>query len=68
MASTWKVSMRLTKTAVDNIQAPQDRGQAFYRDDSLKGFAEFTKLSITHHLFSFPRTKVASWNVHNAWW
>ena len=31
--------MRLTKTIVDNIQAPSDRDQAFHRDGQLKGFA-----------------------------
>ncbi|RLJ18637.1 integrase [bacterium endosymbiont of Escarpia laminata] len=30
--------MRLTKTAVDKI-TPPDKGQAFYRDDTIKGFA-----------------------------
>lgn len=31
--------MKLTKLAVDKIQSPTDRNQAFYRDDQLKGFA-----------------------------
>lgn len=31
--------MRLTKTAVDKIEPPKERDQAFYRDDQLKGFA-----------------------------
>lgn len=40
IVSTWeRLNMRLTKTVIDNIQAPQDRNQTFYRDDSLKGFA-----------------------------
>lgn len=31
--------MRITKTIVDNMEAPADRDQAFYRDAQLKGFA-----------------------------
>jgi hypothetical protein len=31
--------MRLTKSIVDKIEPPQDKDQAFYRDDQLKGFA-----------------------------
>ena len=31
--------MKLTKSVVDNITAPADRDQAFYRDAQLKGFA-----------------------------
>lgn len=33
------IIMRLTKTAVDKIEAPGDRDQMFYRDAELKGFA-----------------------------
>jgi integrase len=31
--------LRLTKSAVDKIEPPKDKEQAFYRDDQLKGFA-----------------------------
>lgn len=31
--------MKITKTVVDKIQPPTDKAQAFYRDDTLKGFA-----------------------------
>jgi integrase len=31
--------MRLTKSIVDKIEPPQEKDQAFYRDDQLKGFA-----------------------------
>jgi len=31
--------MRITKIAVDKINPPTEHGQAFYRDDNLKGFA-----------------------------
>jgi integrase len=37
--------MRITKQQVDKIQAPTNKSQEFYRDDSLKGFA----LRITHN-------------------
>jgi hypothetical protein len=32
------IAMRLTKTVIDRI-SPPTQGQAFYRDDTLKGFA-----------------------------
>jgi len=31
--------MRLTKSAIDKITPPDDKAQAFYRDDQFKGFA-----------------------------
>lgn len=31
--------MKLTKSIIDKITSPRDKGQAFYRDDTLRGFA-----------------------------
>ena len=34
-----RVSMKITKSAVDKLSPPKDRDQLFYRDEQLKGFA-----------------------------